>query len=76
MRSADTQESHDPWQHALTAAERFAELGVSALVLDTEQGAMRLNRAQAIADAMRAEYLRLDEWSEQTLTVTIRERLC
>jgi len=76
VRSADTQESGDPWQHALTAAERFAELGVSALVLDTEQGAMRLNRAQAIADAMRAEYLRLDEWSEQTLTVTIRERLC
>src|SRR5260363_401621 len=76
VRSTDTQESHDPWQHALAAAERFAELGVSALVLDTEQGAMRLNRAQAIAAAMRAEYLRLDEWSAQTFAVTLRERLC
>src|SRR5260364_1251 len=76
VRSTDTQESHDPWQHALAAAERFAELSVSALVLDTEQGAMRLNRAQAIAAAMRAEYLRLDEWSAQTFAVTLRERLC
>ncbi len=76
VRSTNAQDGSDPWQHVLTAAERFAELGVSALVLDTEQGAMRLNRAQAIAAAMRAEYLRLDEWTGQMLTVTIRERLC
>ena len=35
----------DPWDQALQAAENLAETGVAALVLDTEDGFVRLGRA-------------------------------
>jgi magnesium chelatase subunit D len=65
----------DPWQDTLLLAGQLAEAQISALVLDTEQGAIRHARAKAIAEAMHAEYRRLDDWSAETLAITIRERL-
>ncbi|HTJ93567.1 MAG TPA: magnesium chelatase subunit D family protein [Pararobbsia sp.] len=65
----------DPWRQTLIFADHLAQARINALVLDTEQGVVRLERAKAIADAMRAEYRRLDDWSAQTLAITIQERL-
>lgn len=72
----DGNESHgDAWQDTLVLADRIAQAHISALVLDTEQGVVRHARAKAVAEAMQAEYRRLDEWSAETLAITIRERL-
>lgn len=65
----------DPWRQTLKLADQFAQAQIPALVLDTEQGVVRLERAKAIADAMHAEYRRLDDWSAHTLAITIQERL-
>ncbi|CAM2151704.1 magnesium chelatase subunit D [Pararobbsia alpina] len=65
----------DPWRQTLDLADHLAQARVHALVLDTEQGVVRLERAKAIAEAMHAEYRRLDDWSAQTLAITIQERL-
>lgn len=65
----------DAWQDTLTQADRIAEARISALVLDTEQGMILHGRAQIVAEAMGAEYRRLDDWSAEALAITIRERL-
>ena len=67
--------SADPWQQTLQSGAQLAERRIAALVLDTEQGVIRLGRAAQLAQAMQAEYLPLDRWSAETLAVTIRERL-
>ncbi|CAB3792775.1 magnesium chelatase subunit D family protein [Pararobbsia alpina] len=65
----------DGWQDTLLLADQIAQAHISALVLDTEQGVIRHARARAVAQALHAEYRRLDEWSAETLAITIRERL-
>ncbi len=64
----------DPWQEVLALAGLLAERGVAALVLDTETGYLRLGRARQIAQALRAEYLTLEELSAEQLALTIRAR--
>lgn len=64
----------DPWQETVALAGLLAERGVAALVLDTETGYLRLGRARQIAQALRAEYLTLEELSAEQLALTIRAR--
>jgi magnesium chelatase subunit D len=68
-------ESADPWQESLDAAKGLAARGTPALVLDTEQDFVRLGRAHELAQALRADYLPLDQLSGDQLRLTIRERL-
>src|SRR5262249_14462513 len=49
----------DPWSQALSAGERVASLGVSAVVFDTEDGFGRVGRACELAVAMGADHLPL-----------------
>jgi magnesium chelatase subunit D len=65
----------DAWQDTLTQADHIAQARISALVLDTEQGMILHGRARIVAEAMGAEYRRLDDWSAEALAITIRERL-
>lgn len=65
----------DPWQETLELASRLAELGVKALVLDTEDGYVRLGRAQTLAQRLGAEYLPLEDLSAEGLTLKIRGHL-
>jgi magnesium chelatase subunit D len=65
----------DAWQDTLTQANLIAQARLSALVLDTEQGMILHGRARIVAEAMGAEYRRLDDWSAEALAITIRERL-
>ncbi|AXK40542.1 putative cobaltochelatase [Crenobacter cavernae] len=65
----------DPWSEALALAAGLADQGTPALVLDTEEGYVRLGRARELAEALQGEYLPLDSLSADQLTLTIRERL-
>jgi len=66
----------DAWQQALQYAQSFARKGIAALVLDTEVGFVRMGRARALADALGAPCLALDELSSsERLTLTIHGHL-
>jgi magnesium chelatase subunit D len=65
----------DPWQASLGMAGLLAARGVSALVVDTESGYLRLGRAGLLAEALGAECLTLEQLSSEQLTLTIRSRL-
>jgi magnesium chelatase subunit D len=65
----------DPWQQSLDCARRLSEKGLSALVLDTEVGFVRMGRAQELAATLGAQCLTLEELTEGSLTLTIRSRL-
>jgi magnesium chelatase subunit D len=65
----------DPWQEAHSAAQHLASVAAAALVIDCEQGPVRLGRARDLADALAAPILPLDEIDEQQLTVRLRHAL-
>jgi magnesium chelatase subunit D len=67
--------SGDPWQQSLDEAGLLAQLAVPALVIDTESGYLKFGRARDLAEALRAEYVVLEDITSETLTVTIRRRL-
>ena len=64
----------DPWEQALQAAGNLAAAGVAALVLDTEDGFVRLGRAGEIAGALGAEHLSLDDLTAESLVLHVRQR--
>jgi magnesium chelatase subunit D len=65
----------DPWQQSLDYAQSFARKGIAALVLNTEVGFVRMGRAGDLAAAMGAQCLSLEEFSAETLSLTIRGQL-
>lgn len=62
----------DAWQQSLDYAQSFARKGIAALVLDTEVGFVRMGRAGELAAALGAQCLSLEEFSAETLSLTIR----
>lgn len=65
----------DPWRETLALAELLAGRGVPALVLDTENGYLRLGRAGQLAQALGAKCLTLEQLSAENLALTIRGHL-
>jgi magnesium chelatase subunit D len=65
----------DPWQQSLDYARSFWRKGVAALVLDTEVGFVRMGRAGDLAAALGAQCLSLEEFSAESLSLTIRGQL-
>lgn len=65
----------DPWREALALAEELAARRTPALVIDTEQGYLRLGRAGQLAEALGAECLTLEALSADSLALTVRARL-
>jgi magnesium chelatase subunit D len=65
----------DAWQQSLEYALAFGRKGVAALVLDTEVGFVRMGRAGELAAALGAQCLSLEEFSAETLALTIRGQL-
>ncbi len=49
----------DPHQDALSQARLLRLAGAGALVIDSEEGPVRLGRARALAQALGADYVRL-----------------
>ncbi|MET0266559.1 MAG: VWA domain-containing protein, partial [Duganella sp.] len=68
-------EGGDPWRQALALAEALAQQRLPALVIDTENGYLRLGRAAQLAQALGAECLTLEELSADSLALTVRARL-
>lgn len=65
----------DPWKQSLDCALSLAKKGVAALVLDTEAGFVRMGRARELAVALGAQCLALEEFSTDSLTLTVRSQL-
>jgi magnesium chelatase subunit D len=65
----------DAWQQSLDYAQSFARKGIAALVLDTEVGFVKMGRAGVLAAALSARCLSLEEFSAETLSLTIRGQL-
>ncbi len=65
----------DPWRESLEWAHVLGRGGVTALVLDTEAGQVRLGRAGELARALGAQCLALDGFDSQSLSITIRARM-
>ena len=65
----------DPWQQALKLAAMIGETQIKSLVLDTENGYLRLGRATELATALTGDYLSLDELSAESITDTIHSRI-
>lgn len=49
------------WQEIRVLGRRIAASGIQALVIDTEQGFIRLGYARKLAECIQAQYLRLEE---------------
>jgi magnesium chelatase subunit D len=65
----------DAWQQSLEYSQAFGRKGIAALVLDTEVGFVRMGRAGELAAALGAQCLSLEEFSAETLALTIRGHL-
>ncbi|QRX84151.1 magnesium chelatase subunit D family protein [Glaciimonas sp. PAMC28666] len=65
----------DAWRETLDLAAQLAASGTAALVLDTEDGYLRLGRAAQLAQALGAECLTLEQLSADNLALTIRARM-
>ena len=65
----------DPWEQTLEAARALASEGIPALVLDTESNYVRVGRAKALAHALRAEHMYLEDLSASNLVLTLRQNM-
>ncbi|MCX7911402.1 MAG: VWA domain-containing protein [Dehalococcoidales bacterium] len=63
--------SRDSLADALEIASRIRAEGIRSLVLDTEEGAVRLGIAKTIAEVLDARYVRLDEISPRKVLVNV-----
>jgi magnesium chelatase subunit D len=62
----------DPLEATMAAAEELRASGVAAVVVDAERGPVRLGLAEALAAAMGARYVALDELTAPALAATLR----
>lgn len=67
--------SPDIWDECLAIARQISAEGIPSLVLDTEQGYVRLGRAKQLAEALGAEYRMLDHTDDQRMLSTLRSTL-
>ena len=66
--------SGDPWQHVQQAAGELARMPLASLVVDTEEGFVRLGLARQVAAALQGEYRLLNEVSAEILALEVRRR--
>jgi magnesium chelatase subunit D len=72
-RATSAPEGSDPLQAAMAAAAKVRRSAVPSLVLDVEDGPLRLGLASQLADAMGGSFLPLHELSAGSLTTTIKQ---
>jgi magnesium chelatase subunit D len=65
----------DPWEEALAAAAQVRAACAGGLVVDCEPGPIVLGRARALAQALGAECVALDDMDAAALTLRIHGRL-
>lgn len=65
----------DPIDEAIDRARRLAEDGIAGMVIDTENGPVRLGLAQSLAGAWGAEFRELDRLEGPRLPEAVRQAL-
>lgn len=65
----------EPAESLASIAARYSRSGIRTVVVDTEEGVVRLNRACALASSLGAEYVRLDQFCAENLALTVRSSL-
>jgi len=65
----------DALTDACRVAEQLRASGIRALVIDTEEGPVRLGLNRRIAAALGAEYLRLEELAADAIETAVRRRV-
>jgi len=65
----------DPWEEALGAGSRLQTVCAGAVVIDCESGPIVLGRARALAQALGAECIALDDLDDTSLTIRIQGRI-
>ena len=65
----------DAWQESLLLAEQLAAAGVASLVLDTENGYLRLGRAAQLAQVLGAQCVGLDDLGAESLALAVKGRM-
>ena len=61
-----------PSEATIESAHRFRSLGVRSLVIDAEEGYVRLGMAKRLAHELSAEYVALDQLDETSLAKSVR----
>jgi magnesium chelatase subunit D len=64
-----------PLDEAYAAAGIIGEEKVPSVVVDTESGFLRLGMAEPVAEAMGAQYLKLEDLRADNLAEAIRSRM-
>ncbi|MHA2856301.1 VWA domain-containing protein [Paenibacillus lautus] len=62
----------DIWNECLEAAKLIRAAGIRSLVLDTEQGFVKLGRSRELTDALGAEYRLLDHVDDEGIARAVR----
>lgn len=62
----------DPWQESRIIARRIAAAGVRAMVIDTEEGFLRLGFARQLADDLQGQYCRLEALQADRIERAVR----
>lgn len=65
----------DAWADSLAAAEELAASQVTALVIDTEGGFVRLGRAQLVAQSLGADCVTLEDITADSVKLAVKGKL-
>jgi magnesium chelatase subunit D len=65
-------EGGDAWRESVALAEQLAASGVASLVLDTENGYLRLGRAAQLAEVLGAQCVGLDDLGAESLALAVK----
>jgi magnesium chelatase subunit D len=68
-------EGGDAWRESVALAEQLAASGVASLVLDTENGYLRLGRAAQLAEVLGAQCVGLDDLGAESLALAVKGRM-
>ncbi len=68
-------EGGDPMEDSCRVAGILKTLGIRSLLIDTENGAVKLGLNRRIAEALGAEYLRLEELAAHSIDRAVRRRV-
>ncbi|MDF2713612.1 MAG: hypothetical protein K0R28_537 [Paenibacillus sp.] len=60
------------WRECLNIGEQIGKSGILALVVDTEQGFVRMGQAALLAEAMQGDCCRLEHLDESAMTDAVR----
>ena len=70
-----SQSEQDPFQEAINIAKRFYHEKIYSLVLDTESSYIRLALAKDIAEALGAQYIKLDDITSSSIASKVKSFL-